>query len=122
MTTGSLGLSSVISMAYATLSTRPVKMNGLTDLNQINKKKTNLFFFGNFFEMKFDEYEKGITEVIGDEELLENSIARDLFFLGKSLGAKFSYLIICYNAFLIGMILTVTLFIILTIISQSQLG
>ena len=72
--------------------------------------------------MKFDEYEKGITEVIGDEELLENSIARDLFFLGKSLGAKFSYLIICYNAFLIGMILTVTLFIILTIISQSQLG
>ena len=90
-----LGLSSVISMAYATLSTRPVKMNGLTDLNQINKKKTNLFFFGNFFEMKFDEYEKGITEVIGDEELLENSIARDLFFLGKSLGAKFSYLIIC---------------------------
>ena len=117
-----LGLSSVISMAFATLSTRPIKMNGLTDLEQIAKKKTNLFFFGNFFEMKFDEYELGIKQVVGDEEILENSITRDLFFLGKSLGAKFNHLRICYNAFLIGMILTVALFIILSTISQFQAG
>lgn len=113
-----LGLSSTISMAYATLSTRPIKMKGVSDLKEIPNKKTNLFFFGNFFKMNFADYEVGIKQVVGDDEILENSVVRDLFFLGKSLGEKFHYLRICYNAFLVGMILTVILFVILSLIHQ----
>ena len=117
-----LGLSSVISMAYATLSTRPIKMKGTTDLEEILDKKTNLFFFGNFFKMNFMDYETGIKQVVGDDEILENSITRDLFFLGKSLGTKFNYLRICYNAFLIGMVLTVILFVILFLTQPNAPG
>jgi len=113
-----LGLGSTVSMAYATLSTRPIKMKGVSNLEEIPNKKTNLFFFGNFFKMNFADYEIGIKQVVGDDEILENSITRDLFFLGKSLGAKFHYLRICYNAFLVGMVLTVILFVILSIIHQ----
>ena len=113
-----LGISSVISMAYATISTRPMKMKGQTNLEEISNKKTNLFFFGNFFNMNFSEYEKGIKQVVGDEQILENSITRDLFFLGKSLGDKFNYLRICYNAFLFGMVLTAILFMIFSIVPQ----
>ena len=96
-------------------------MKGVSNLEDIPNKKTNLFFFGNFFRMNFTDYEIGIKEVVGDDKILENSITRDLFFLGKSLGAKFLYLRICYNAFLVGMILTVILFVILSIIHQAAL-
>ncbi|MFT6338170.1 MAG: putative metal-dependent HD superfamily phosphohydrolase [Saprospiraceae bacterium] len=116
-----LGLSSTISMAYATLSTRPIKMKGISNLEDIPNKKTNLFFFGNFYNMNFADYEIGIKQVVGNDGVLENSITRDLFFLGKSLGAKFNYLRICYNAFLVGMILTVILFVILSLINQVAL-
>jgi len=116
-----LGLSSIISMAYATLSTRPIKMSGISNLDDIPEKKTNLFFFGNFFKMNFEDYEIGIKQVVGDDEILDNTVTRDLYFLGKSLGAKFHYLRICYNAFLIGMVVTVILFVILFLFHQFAL-
>jgi len=107
-----LGLTSLVSMIFATLSTRPQSMNGLTDLSQIPKRKTNLFFFGNFYKMDFEEYEKGMKEVVADSDLLDNSITRDLFYLGKSLGKKFSQLRTCYNVFMIGTILAVAVYIV----------
>jgi hypothetical protein len=109
-----LGLSSMISMAYATLSTRPIKTHGITSLESINQGKSNLFFFGNFYKMNFDEYEAGIKEVVERNDLLESSITRDLFFLGKSLGVKFDQLRTCYNVFMIGMLTTAILFVIIS--------
>ena len=113
-----LGIATIISMGYATLSTRPIKMNGSTDLSSIEKKKTNLFFFGNYYKMDFDTYESGIKQVVGNDEILENSITRDLFFLGKSLGKKFDYLRICYNIFMIGMLVTVILFVLVAVLER----
>lgn len=113
--TAILAISSVISMIFATLSTRPIKMSGLTDLNVIPQKKSNLFFFGNFYKMNFDQYEQGIKTVVADNEIMDNSITRDLFFLGKSLGQKYDYLRICYNVFMIGIVLAVITFIVVTI-------
>ncbi len=113
-----IAISSIISMTFATLSTRPIKMEGYTDLSMIPKKKTNLFFFGNFYNMNFDDYEVGIRKVISDDEILENSIARDLFFLGKSLGKKFNYLRICYNVFLIGMMLTAITYVFVSMVIE----
>ncbi|MEE9374298.1 MAG: Pycsar system effector family protein [Saprospiraceae bacterium] len=114
-----LALSSILSMAYATLATRPIKMSGKTNLDLIKEKKTNLFFFGNFYKMDFNEYETGIKEVVQKNDILENSITRDLFFLGKSLGTKFDYLRSCYNIFMIGMMLTVVLFVVASILGHS---
>lgn len=110
--TGILTVTSVVSMVFATLSTRPIKMGGKTDLKEIPQQKTNLFFFGNYYKMKFDEYETGLKQVIEDEELMDNSIARDLFFLGVSLGKKFEYLRYCYNFFMAGIICTVASFVV----------
>ena len=106
-----LGLSSIISMAFATLSTRPIKTNGITSIDSVRQGNSNLFFFGNFYKMNFGQYEVGMKEVVENNELLENSITRDLFFLGKSLGVKFDQLRICYNVFIVGMILTVLSFV-----------
>ncbi len=99
-----LAIVSTISMIFATLSTRPIQMSGLTALDDIKKKKTNLFFFGNYYKMNIDSYEKAVEEVLADSEILDNSIIRDLFYLGKSLGKKFEYLRWCYNFFMYGIV------------------
>lgn len=112
-----LGLSSVVSMFYATLATRPIKMTGLTDINTLKDKKTNLFFFGNFYKMSALEYEKGLSTVIADQELLDNAITTDLFYLGKSLGRKYDLLRICYNAFIFGIICSMVSILILSLMT-----
>ena len=100
------------SMIYATLATRPIQMHGYTDMDKIKSGNSNLFFFGNFYKMNFNEYQDGLQHVVADEENLEGSIMRDLYFLGKSLGKKYNQLRMCYNLFMIGIIITVIVFVI----------
>lgn len=102
-----LSLTSLISMIFATLATRPIAMTGVTYPEQIGQKKSNMFFFGNYYKMSFQQYEEGIKEVVSNNEILDNSITRDLFFLGKSLGKKYEHLRWCYNIFMFGVAATV---------------
>lgn len=103
-------LTCLISMIFATLATRPIKMAGKTDATTVNQGKSNLFFFGNFYKMDFDRYKSGIYQVLENEDDLDDSIMRDLFFLGKSLGTKYAQLRICYTIFMIGVTLAVIAF------------
>jgi hypothetical protein len=112
-----LAIVSVISMIFATLSTRPIDMSGTTTMEMINNKKSNLFFFGNYYKMDFSSYEKGMQQVVADNEILDNSITRDLFFLGKSLGKKYVYLRWCYNFFMYGIVSTIIAFVIISFMS-----
>ena len=100
-------LTSIISILFATLATRPGKNLGKTTHDAINKGKSNLFFFGNFYKMTNQEYMEGLEVVVANEEFLESSIKNDLYYLGKSLGRKFAMLRITYTVFAIGMLLTV---------------
>lgn len=100
------------SIVYGALVTRPGKMQGKTDLDKIKLGKANLFFFGNFYKMSIDEYRKGVTEIISDEELVDKVIMTDLYYLGQALGKKYELLRTCYTVFMIGMILTVLTFVI----------
>ena len=79
-------------------------------MEDIQGKRSNLFFFGNFYQMTFNEYERGMQYVVGDDELLDSAIIRDLFFLGKALGQKYRYLRLCYNFFMYGLIIAVIAF------------
>ncbi|MCB0606313.1 MAG: HD domain-containing protein [Lewinellaceae bacterium] len=98
------------SMIFATLATRPIRMSGYTELENIKAGRSNLFFFGNFYKMSYNEYQTGMQHVLEQEERLEDSVMRDLYFLGRSLGMKYSQLRICYNVFMSGVILSVLVF------------
>lgn len=98
------------SMIFATLATRPIRMHGLTNEATIKTGKSNLFFFGNFYRMTYETYEKGMIEVVSDDTKLDSSIMRDLYFLGSSLGRKYRQLRICYTIFMWGVIITVITF------------
>lgn len=100
----------LISMFFATMATRPIKMTGLTSDEAIQQGQANLFFFGNFFKMSFDEYRQGMQFIAADENRLDSAILRDLFFLGKSLGRKYTQLRTCYTVFLSGIGITVLIF------------
>lgn len=100
----------LVSMIFATLATRPIKMTGYTSMQKIKAGESNLFFFGNFYSMNFKDYQKGMMHVIADEKDMDNTIMRDLFFLGRSLGKKYRQLRYCYNIFMIGVVATVIVF------------
>ena len=100
----------VTAITYATLATRPIKMKGVTTMEDINKKRSNLFFFGNFSNMKYQDYEDGIRYVVAHDDLLDSAITRDLFYLGVALGKKYKYLRKCYNIFMYGIILSILAF------------
>lgn len=98
------------SIVFATLATRPIRMIGHTDISTIKARGANLFFFGNFYEMELPEYKEGMRITVENEDILNDAIMRDLFFLGKSLGVKYRHLRICYTIFLTGIVTTVLVF------------
>ncbi len=110
----------VVSLVYATLATRPIAMKGYSSMESILARKSNLFFFGNYYNMSFDEYEQGMNATVADDDILDTTIMRDLFFLGKALGKKYMYLRRCYTIFMYGIIITVVSF--LTVFAFFQPG
>ena len=105
-------LTCLIAIIFATLSTRPKITEGKFTRKDIEEKKSNLLFFGNFYNMELKDYEWGVEEMIKDEDFLYSSMTRDIYWLGKVLAKKYRYLSICYGVFMYGLILTVILFLI----------
>ena len=87
-------------------------MKGYSSIESIMAKKSNLFFFGNYYRMNYDDYEKGMYATIADDDILSTTIMRDLFFLGRTLGFKYAHLRKCYTIFMYGIITTVIAFVI----------
>lgn len=105
---GILMITCVLSIVFAAMATRPAKMQGETDVDRVmEKSSSNLFFFGNFFNVALTDYQRGMKKVLRDTDVLERSIINDLYYLGKALGTKFNLLRICYLVFMVGIALSV---------------
>ena len=105
-------ISSVITIIFAILSTRPKVTKGVFTKQDIDDRKVNLLFFGNFYKMPLQDYEWAMNEMMKDREYLYNSLIKDLYFLGLVLEKKYRLLRIAYNLFMIGIILSVIAFVI----------
>ena len=102
--------SSVISIVFAILSTKPkVTYEQFTE-EDIKNRKVNLLFFGNFYQMALETYEEAMNELMKDRDYLYNSLTRDLYYLGKVLEKKYKMLSITYTVFMIGIVLSVIAF------------
>ena len=98
------------SIIFATLSTRPKITEGKVTREDILNKKSNLLFFGNFYNMKLTDFDWGMTEMIKDSDFLYSTMTRDLYFLGIVLAKKYKYLRYCYSIFMYGLIIAVAVF------------
>jgi predicted metal-dependent HD superfamily phosphohydrolase len=100
----------LVAMIFATLSTRPKVTTGTFTREDIEARKTNLLFFGNYFNMALEDFQWGMMEMIKDNDFLYSSMTRDLYYLGKVLAQKYHYLRICYAVFMYGLIAAVATF------------
>ncbi|HEY3251128.1 MAG TPA: Pycsar system effector family protein [Ignavibacteria bacterium] len=99
-------------IVFAVFVTRPKITSGMFTREDINMKKTNLLFFGNFFNMPLEDFEWGMNEMMHDKDYLYSSMIRDFYFLGQVLGRKYRNLRICYNIFMYGLIIAVLAYVI----------
>jgi len=100
----------LLAVVFATLSTRPKITEGRFTREDIQQKKSNLLFFGNFYNMELKDFHWGMMEMIKDSDFLYSSMTRDLYFLGVVLAKKYSYLRVCYGVFMYGLIIAVLAF------------
>jgi predicted metal-dependent HD superfamily phosphohydrolase len=108
----------LVTIIFAILSTRPKISSGKFTEEDIHNKRVNLLFFGNFFNMKMDEYEWAVKEMMKDNNYLYTSMIRDQYSLGKVIGRKYRLLRLAYTVFMIGLVLSSLLFAIFIIAVQ----
>jgi len=99
------------SLFYAIQATRPKVTEGKSSMEDIKARRSNLLFFGNFYNMPIDDFHYGMMEMIRDEDFLYSSMTRDLYYLGVVLAKKYQFLRICYTVFLFGLIVAVIAFV-----------
>jgi len=66
------------------------------------------FFFGNFYKMEADDFFQYIEESLSDTNMVKKHLAQDLFYVGKRLGYKMTWVRRAFNLFLIGLFLTLS--------------
>ncbi|MFN0728854.1 Pycsar system effector family protein [Polaribacter gochangensis] len=100
----------ITSIILSVLATRPNVTEGKFSKKDVEDKKVNLLFFGNFHKMSLKDFEWAMGELMKDKDYLYNSMTKDLYFLGKVLDRKYKLLRITYMVFMIGIIVSVLSF------------
>lgn len=105
----------LITMVFSILATRPSLPQGSFTQEDINNRKVNLLFFGNFYRMSYEDYSAGMQKMMNDRDFLYGSLTRDVYSQGIVLGRKYKLLRIAYNVFMFGIVIAVLAFVIASI-------
>ena len=108
----SLVIFSVATIIISIISTIPRTTHGLMTREEVSNKRGNLIFFGNFHNMAQGDFEWGVEELMQDKDYLYKSLTRDLYFLGKVLNKKYTYLRMGYLTFVVGLCISIIAFVI----------
>ncbi|WP_312206935.1 Pycsar system effector family protein [Epilithonimonas hominis] len=103
---------SVACIILAIMSTRPKVSSGTFTRKEIEEKKVNLLFFGNFYKMPLEEYLWAMKEMMSDRQYLYDTMIKDLYYLGIVLNRKYTLLRLTYTVFTIGIIASVVAFVV----------
>lgn len=101
---------SIASMILSVLATRPNVTSGKFTKQDVQDKKVNLLFFGNFHKMSLDQFEWAINEMMKDKDYIYSALTKDLYFLGLVLDKKYRILRITYTVFIVGIVLSAIAF------------
>ncbi len=110
-----LGIS-VVTIVVSILATRPSIPSGIFTKQDIDEKKVNLLFFGNFYKMDLQDYSEGMRKVMSDSDFLYGTLIKDIYSQGVVLGRKYRLLRVAYNIFMFGLIISMLGFIAVFII------
>jgi predicted metal-dependent HD superfamily phosphohydrolase len=113
-------LVAVVTIVISIIATRPRISGGTFSQQDITEKKTNLLFFGNFYNSTFEEYNMAMREMMMDPDYLYGSLIKDIYSLGAVLGRKYRLIRLAYNVFMIGIIVSVIAFALAYILFHPQ--
>lgn len=121
--TAVLLLSCLVSIILAVLAARPRVPSNVINLEDVRSGKANVLFFGNFVSMPESDYVIAMKELLVNTDRLYVNMIRDIYGLGTVLEKKFKLLRRSYNAFMVGLMLGVLLFVgVYTWVVLSQQG
>ena len=106
---------SLSTIILAIIATRPNIPKGFFTQKDIDEKKVNLLFFGNFYRMGLNEFAGGMLKMMEDREFLYGSLIRDVYSQGIVLGRKYKILRVAYSVFMFGLIISVIAFVVATL-------
>jgi hypothetical protein len=109
----------LITIIISILSTRPILLTKKFTAEDIKQKTVDLIFFGNFIKMEYDDYLKALKDMIQDDEQLYSTLIQNQYSLGKILSKKFRLVKIAYNVFMVGIIITVVVFLLNLLLTKS---
>ncbi|SHI55682.1 HD domain-containing protein [Mesonia phycicola] len=102
----------VASIVLSIMSTKPNVTSGEFTKEQVKNREINVLFFGNFHQMKFDQYHWAINEILKDKDYVYEALTKDLYYLGIVLNRKYKILRWTYTIFMTGIIISVVSFVI----------
>lgn len=111
--------SSLVTIVISILATRPKITKGNFTREDVLNRRTNLLFFGNFFNTGLDEYKWGMATMMNDPNYLYGTLVDDIYYLGKVLGRKYKLVRIAYSVFMIGIIVSALAFILAISFNRS---
>ncbi|RDC55671.1 HD domain-containing protein [Pedobacter chinensis] len=103
---------SLTCVVVSILSTRPSIPKGEFTKEDMDNKKVNLLFFGNFYKMSLPSYTDGMIKVMNDKDFLYGTLITDVYSQGVVLGRKYKLIRLAYNIFMWGLIIAVFAFVI----------
>ena len=110
----------VSTIIFSVLATRPNIPSGMFTDNDVQTKKVNLLFFGNFYKMNLENYSKGMLTMMDDTDFLYGSLIQDVYNQGIVLAKKYKLLRISYTIFMYGLIVSVLAFVVFTFAGSNE--
>jgi hypothetical protein len=113
-------LGNLVSIVYAIMAARPRVSSVPITLEDLQNSEGNILFFGDFANLRPDDFVKGMFGLLEEREVLYETMIRNIYGLGAVLRKKFALLQIAYTAFMAALVLGVGSFIGVFIWIQQQ--
>ncbi|GAB3563686.1 hypothetical protein GCM10027578_07840 [Spirosoma luteolum] len=112
-------ISALLTIVSAILATRPNVNHGSLTRKDVQQRKGNPLFFGNFYQMSRTDYEWTMGELMQDSDYLYKAMTRDIYNLGQVLAKKYRLLRIAYTVFMLGFVLSTLAFLVVFVITGN---
>jgi len=111
----------LVSIIYSIQAARPRISHQAIDLEDLQNSAGNILFFGNFANLKEQEFVQGMDRLMEEKSLVYNTMIRNIYGLGSVLNRKFTLLQAAYTSFMVALLAGVISFMLVFVwLSQQQ--
>ncbi|MDZ7360491.1 MAG: DUF5706 domain-containing protein [candidate division KSB1 bacterium] len=100
-----MALTCLLTILFAVYSTLPKYEGKREGAMKAKNPNFNVIFFGDFTHLEYPDFERELEKVINDNDLIYESLAKDLYALGRVLhDKKYRFIRYSYLTFMIGLV------------------